>query len=59
LMTFPFVRSRVEDQRLCLHAAYFDVARGSLSVRDSQTGNFMPLWTSAEGANRAKAAPAR
>jgi carbonic anhydrase len=54
LMTFPFVRSRVEDQRLRLHAAYFGVARGSLLIRDPQTGAFMPLGASAEGAIRAQ-----
>ena len=43
LMTFPFVRILVESQRLQLHAAYFDVAIGLLSIRDSMTGNFARL----------------
>jgi len=43
LMTFPFVRMRVERERLQLHAAYFDVASGLLSVRDPQSGKFNPL----------------
>jgi carbonic anhydrase len=50
LMTFPFVRVRVQDGMLRLHAAYFGVAHGSLLVRDPQTGTFVPLRTSAEGA---------
>src|ERR1700759_4739618 len=32
LMTFPFVRTRVESGDLLLHAAYFGVAEGSLFV---------------------------
>lgn len=43
LMTFPFVHSLVENRQLQLHAAYFDVATGFLSVRDPQTGIFSPL----------------
>src|SRR3954465_9569651 len=34
LMTFPFVRSRVEAGELRLHGAYFGVAEGSLFVLD-------------------------
>jgi carbonic anhydrase len=40
LMTFPYVRDSVEQGRLSLHAAYFDVATGRLSVRDPATGAF-------------------
>lgn len=40
LMTFPFVRRRVETQELQLHAAYFDVANGRLAVLDRATGTF-------------------
>jgi carbonic anhydrase len=43
LMSFPFVRARVERRQLQLHAAYFDVAVGLLSVRNPQTGAFAPL----------------
>jgi len=46
LMTFPFVRILVENRQLQLHAAYFDVATGFLSVRDPQTGTFSPLQRS-------------
>jgi carbonic anhydrase len=40
LMTFPFVREQVERGWLALHAAYFDVATGFLSVGDPKTGEF-------------------
>jgi carbonic anhydrase len=40
LMTFPWVRSPVEHGTLTLHAAYFSVATGQLSVRDPTTGTF-------------------
>jgi carbonic anhydrase len=40
LMTFPYVRDNVEHGRLAVHAAYFDVATGRLSVRDPATGAF-------------------
>jgi carbonic anhydrase len=40
LMTFPYVRSQVERGALTLHAAYFDVASGDLTVRDPESGAF-------------------
>ena len=40
LLTFPFVRRRVETGRLALHGAYFGVATGRLLVRDPATGEF-------------------
>lgn len=40
LMTFPFVRALVEGGRLQLHAAYFDVATGLMSICDPKTGIF-------------------
>jgi carbonic anhydrase len=40
LMTFPFVRSRVESGELQLHGAYFGVAEGSLFVLDRETKEF-------------------
>jgi carbonic anhydrase len=43
LMTFPCVRTLVERGKLQLHAAYFAVGTGLLSVRDPQTGVFAPL----------------
>jgi carbonic anhydrase len=43
LMTFPCVRILVERGRLNLHAAYFGVATGTLSVLDRDTGQFSPV----------------
>jgi carbonic anhydrase len=43
LMTFPFVKSAVENGDLHLHGAYFGVASGRLLVREETTGNFKPV----------------
>jgi carbonic anhydrase len=43
LMTFPWVRARVERGALHLHGAYFGVANGRLLVRDPATGRFEPV----------------
>jgi carbonic anhydrase len=40
LMTFPFVRTRVESGEMQLHGAYFGVAEGSLFVLDKATKEF-------------------
>jgi carbonic anhydrase len=40
LMTFPFVRSRVEHGDMLLHGAYFGVAEGSLFVLDKTAKEF-------------------
>ena len=40
LMTFPFVRTRVERGEMELHGAYFGVAEGSLFVLDRETKEF-------------------
>ena len=40
LMTFPFVRSRVERGEMELHGAYFGVAEGSLFVLDKVAKEF-------------------
>jgi len=40
LMTFPFVRTRVESGELQLHGAYFGVAEGSLFVLDKVSKEF-------------------
>ena len=50
LLTFPFVRERVEDGRLQIHGAHFGVADGILLVRDPETGDFAPA---VDGAGRA------
>ena len=43
LMTFPFVRTRVESGDLLLHGAYFGVAEGSLFVLDRTTKEFQSV----------------
>jgi carbonic anhydrase len=43
LMTFPFVRTAVEQGELNLHGAYFGVASGRLLVRNDATGVFEPV----------------
>jgi carbonic anhydrase len=43
LMTFPCVQILVERGRLQLHAAYFGVATGGLSVLDKESGEFLPV----------------
>src|SRR5712675_924499 len=40
LMTFPFVRTRVERGEMNLHGAYFGVAEGSLFVLDPEAKEF-------------------
>jgi carbonic anhydrase len=42
LLTFPYVRRRVDRGELGLHAAYFGVATGELSIWDRETGAFKP-----------------
>jgi carbonic anhydrase len=42
LMSFPYVRQRVEAGELQLHGAYFGVATGVLLVRDPSDGTFAP-----------------
>jgi carbonic anhydrase len=43
LMSFPCVRILVERGKLNLHAAYFGVATGTLSVLDRVSGEFQPV----------------
>ena len=43
LMTFPFVRSRVERGEMELHGAYFGVAEGSLFVLDKAAKEFQSV----------------
>lgn len=45
LMTFPWIRTLVENGALSLHAAYFGVATGQLSVRDPETKMFTQVAT--------------
>ena len=43
LMTFPFVRERVESGRLQLHGVWKDIRNGALEALDPETGGFRPL----------------
>ena len=43
LMTFPFVRSRVEDERLTLHGLWNDTGAGMLEQFDATRGEFAPI----------------
>jgi carbonic anhydrase len=43
LMTFPCIRILVERGTLQLHAAYFGVATGALSIHDRDSGTFRPV----------------
>ncbi|MGE5156796.1 MAG: carbonic anhydrase [Gemmatimonas sp.] len=47
LVTFPFVRTRIESGQLQLHGAYFGVAEGSLFVLDKETKEFKSAASSA------------
>src|SRR6201987_2263092 len=48
LMTFPFVRNRVEHGDLQLHGAYFGVAEGTLFVLDKATKQYKSAREMAE-----------
>jgi carbonic anhydrase len=43
LMTFPYVKNMVERGKLKLHAAYFGVASGDLSVYEPEHGTFVHI----------------
>lgn len=43
LMTFPWIREGVADNRLTLHGWYFDLARGSLLRLDRATHSFQDV----------------
>ncbi|HTJ99840.1 MAG TPA: carbonic anhydrase [Bordetella sp.] len=43
LMTFPYIRQRVQRGELQLHGAYFGVATGLLFIRDPRSGEFVPV----------------
>jgi carbonic anhydrase len=52
LMTFPYVRRRVEAGELQLHAAYFGVATGDLWVYEPDTKKFVRVTATADVAPR-------
>jgi carbonic anhydrase len=47
LLSFPFVKERVDDGRITIHGAHFGIANGILLVRDPQTGDFQPATDAA------------
>lgn len=40
LLTFPFVKSRVDADQLSLHGAWFDISTGELWVMNGESGDF-------------------
>jgi carbonic anhydrase len=47
LISFPWIKSRVEQRQLELLGAYFDVGSGMLEVHDPETGKFTPVGANA------------
>jgi carbonic anhydrase len=43
LLTFPWIRDRVEQGSLMLHGWYFDIDSGELVAYDATSGQFKPL----------------
>jgi carbonic anhydrase len=43
LKSFPWIRSRVEEMRLEIIGAYFDVGTGNLEIYDRATGQFVAI----------------
>ncbi len=43
LWTFPFIKERLNDGRLRVRGAYFDIANGKLLTLDPASGRFGPL----------------
>lgn len=43
LMTFPFLRSRVEADRLTLHGLWLDIGEGALEVYSPEVKAFLPV----------------
>ena len=48
LMSFPWLRLRVERGELHLHAAYFGVAAGTLSIYDADSATFRAVSATAK-----------
>ncbi len=43
LLTFPFVRTAVDDERLTLHGLWNHIGDGSLEMLDATTDSFQPI----------------
>jgi carbonic anhydrase len=50
LVSFPWIKSRVEQQQLKLLATYFDVATGAIEIHNPDKGVFIPLGVETPGA---------
>lgn len=50
LLTFPFVRERVERGDLALHGAHFGIATGELRILDPETGRFITVGSATTAA---------
>jgi len=50
LMSFPWIRERVEAGKLALHGWYFDIESGELLGYSAETASFMPLVARATAA---------
>ena len=44
LMSYPWIKSAVEESKLELHGWWFDLESGDLWVIDQKNGNFMPVY---------------
>ena len=53
LLTFPWVKKRVEAEQLFLHGWYFDMVDGELLSYIQESGSFEPLTPKCEGMRRA------
>ena len=51
LMSFPWIRERVEAGTLALHGWYFDLDAGELLAHSAETGKFAPLVAKAAAAS--------
>lgn len=41
LLTFPFIKTRVDENQLSLHGAWFDISTGELWTMNGQSGDFI------------------
>ncbi|MDF1760320.1 MAG: carbonic anhydrase [Coxiellaceae bacterium] len=42
-MTFPWIKSRVEQKQLAIHRWFFDIKAGEISVYDAEKNQYSPL----------------
>lgn len=40
LLTFPFIKDRVDEDQLSLHGAWFDISKGELWTMNGESGDF-------------------